>query len=173
MIAYSKLLSEKVGPSDDNYYKWAGFMLMPFVNGQYRQYMNNGFQYEMVKLAKKAAFPFAGYMTEGNGMEKLQNLFDIVSEGSLSAAMKEAMADSDNKNKGESAIRTAVFKKWWEGKGRKALDTLQSPRELFTLKKKLEAQRGDQDKLNQYNTLVDYIDHKYNDEDRDNINDTF
>jgi|GEM_PF-4090676 len=159
--------------SDVNYYKRAGFILMPLMNGQSRKYMNNAYQYEMVKIAKKAAFPFAGYMTEGNGMEKLQQLFDTISDGSLTKTIEEVSADDTNKNLPEITKRTKAFQKWREANGRTAIDRLQNPKELFSLKKELEPQLDDQQKVNQYNTLTDYINHKFNDEDRNNISETY
>lgn len=34
------------------------------MNGQYREHMSAGYQGQIASIAKKAAFPFAGYMTE-------------------------------------------------------------------------------------------------------------
>lgn len=110
-------------------------------------------------------------MTEGNATEKVQELMDIFAEGSLTEAFeKESTTDKDGKPLSQLAIRTSAFKKWWDaGHGRKALDLLQNPKELFAKKKQLESQTNDQKKLNQYNTLSDYIKNKYNDEDRNSI----
>lgn len=36
VLGVLKLMSEKVGSNEDYYYKWAGSMLMPLMNGLYR-----------------------------------------------------------------------------------------------------------------------------------------
>ncbi len=139
-------------------------MMMPLMNGQYRTDMSPSYKAIFQQLAKKNALPFAGYITEGNGTEKMEELLDIFSDGSLSEAMKGKTSTID---------RTKAFKAWWEnpsGQARKALDKLQNPKELFAMKKKLEGETKDQTKLNQFNTLSDYINKKYNDDDRSGVN---
>lgn len=160
VLAVLKLLGEKVGGNEDYYYQWSGSMLMPLLNGQYRSYMVGSYQNIYQQIARKNAFPFAAYITEGNATEKIQQLLDIFSNGSLSEAMGSASSVAE---------RTAIFKKRREANGRSALDALQNPKQLFAKKKELEANRGNQEVLNQYNTLTDYINHKYNDEDRTNV----
>lgn len=170
VLGVLKLLSEKVGNNEDYYYKWAGSMFMPLINGQYRTDMAPSYKSIYQQIARKNAFPFAAYMTEGNATEKVQELFDIVADGSLSKAFaEEPTTDKDGKKLSEVAIRTSAFKKRWEKNGRGAIDKLQNPRELFAMKKKLQGEVSDQDKLNQYNTLSDYLKNKYNDEDRSSI----
>ncbi len=80
VLGVLKLLSEKVGTNEDYYYKWAGSMFMPLMNGQYRTDMSPSYKAIYQQIARKNAFPFAAYMTEGNATEKIQELFDTVSD---------------------------------------------------------------------------------------------
>lgn len=158
-----KLLSEKVGSNEDYYYQWAGSMLLPLLNGQYRSDMSASYKSIYQQLARQNAFPFAAYITEGNATEKITDLIDIFAGGSLSSAMKDAKKPID---------RTKAFKKWREnpnGQARSVLDALQNPKELFAMKEKLKKESADQEKLNQYNILSDYINNKFNDDDRSGI----
>lgn len=167
-------MSEKVGPSDENYKKWMSAMIYPYLAGKMETKMADPFKDEYRAIGKKTAFPFTQYVSDPRAKEKMTKLLDILSKDFVNSKGTSGKL-SDNMKTGNAKEQAKSFFLWWTEHADELLKTLNDPGALLRLRETYRTEPGesDQKKMNTFTILNEFIEEKIQDNDASRFGDDF
>lgn len=180
-VAMLRKMASKVQGNERYYYDWSGAMLFSILSWALKYNFVEEWKQWYVSAARQYAFVPWLYAQDGDGDIQLMRLIDIIAKHTWVTPLSSHSVDGkkfvvwdmttpDWTRSSQAWANKTVMQSWirmpWN-KTREVIDTLMSPEKLLDIleKEKKAAWNVDveQDKLNNYNVVRDYLDNKFMD----------